>query len=225
MLFFSLFMACRGELAEEPIAKNISEPESHTVVTAPTEQPEKNIVPDTKEPKRVDTPSVQVQPSVSAENKSSAKPVQIVETTEKIKKESSVAVSEPIPPSVEEKPAELQKEQSNITKNIKKPTITKRPKYTKPGPSCVRSIKRVLRKKQGEVRFCYDQQKVKEPSLEGKITVQINVHKSRNSMWVKNDTLKSRGLRSCLKKKIKSWEFGTDCVGTSFKKSYSLVPG
>ena len=116
------------------------------------------------------------------------------------------------------------KEEKEAKTKIKQAPKKTTMRFAKPGPRCVRSIKQVLRRNNGDIRFCYDQQKVKDPTLEGKITLQINVYKQKNSMWVKKDTLKNRGLRTCLQKKIKSWEFEDSCVGTSFRKSYSLIP-
>lgn len=97
--------------------------------------------------------------------------------------------------------------------------------YTRPSPQCTQQLKKILRDKKGEILFCYDKQKLKKPSLEGAITVQINIHSARNSIWVKKDTLKDKGLRSCIKSKIKHWDFGSECYGASFRKSYTLVSG
>ena len=112
-----------------------------------------------------------------------------------------------------------------VEKKDETPTLTKKVQYSKPNQMCVSRIKRVLRAKNGDISFCYDKQKFKNPALEGSITVQINVHKSRNSIWVKRDTLKDKDLRSCMKSKIRDWDFGPDCYGATFKKSYKLVSG
>ena len=115
--------------------------------------------------------------------------------------------------------------QNEIVKTEEKPKAKKKVQYSKPNQQCVSKIKKVLKDKNGEISYCYDMQKFKNPTLEGSITVQINVHKSRNSIWVKKDTMKDKGFRSCMKSKIRDWDFGPDCRGASFKKSYKLVSG
>ena len=115
--------------------------------------------------------------------------------------------------------------QNEIVKAEEKPKAKKKVQYSKPNQQCVSKIKKVLKDKNGEISYCYDMQKFKNPTLEGSITVQINVHKSRNSIWVKKDTMKDKGFRSCMKSKIRDWDFGPDCRGASFKKSYKLVSG
>lgn len=164
--------------------------------------PEKTLVPvkqeETKEPVK---PEVETTSSVDEAEKIAQEEVKVVQ-------------EEKVTPPTEE-----------VVQKQEPPKVKKKVQYSKPNRMCVSKIKKVLRDKNGEISFCYDKQKFKNPALEGSITVQINVHKSRNSIWVKKDTLKDRGFRSCMKSKIRDWDFGPDCYGASFKKSYKLVSG
>ena len=160
-------------------------------------------------------------------------PAKKIENEEVAKGEQENPVSEGIPKSENEEvkienkePEEVSSVSSQeVIKKEEQPQAKKKVQYSKPNQMCVSKIKRVLKNKNGEISFCYDKQKFKNPDLEGSITVQINVHKSRNSIWVKKDTLKDKGFRSCMKSKIRDWDFGPDCYGASFKKSYKLVSG
>jgi hypothetical protein len=159
-----------------------------------------------------------------AENTNPSTEKKSIKPSSTISKEEIVKITENSLPVEEiQKPESDSKKQVGtiVPEKIKKKKRT----YAKPNPQCTHKIKKVLRKNKGEILFCYDQQVVKTPDLEGKITIQINIHQTQNSIWVKNDTLKDKGLRSCIKNKIRRWKFGSECHGTSFRKSYSLVAG
>ena len=129
---------------------------------------------------------------------------------------------------VVESPKEVVESPKEVVESPKTEIVTPKKtkvQYSRPTPQCTQRLKKILREKNGDILFCYDKQKIKRPSLEGNITVQINIHRKQNSIWVKKDTLKDKGLRSCIKSKIKHWEFGSECHGSSFKKSYKLVSG
>jgi len=132
------------------------------------------------------------------------------------------------PKEVVESPKEVVESPKEVVESPKAEIVTPKKtkvQYSRPTPQCTQRLKKILREKNGDILFCYDKQKIKRPSLEGNITVQINIHRKQNSIWVKKDTLKDKGLRSCIKSKIKHWEFGSECYGSSFKKSYKLVSG
>ena len=132
------------------------------------------------------------------------------------------------PKEVVESPKEVVESPKEVVESPKTEIVTPKKtkvQYSRPTPQCTQRLKKILREKNGDILFCYDKQKIKRPSLEGNITVQINIHRKQNSIWVKKDTLKDKGLRSCIKSKIKHWEFGSECHGSSFKKSYKLVSG
>ena len=226
MMFVVFLFSC---VTESELENSLSS-SNNTTVEKTESLVTKRIV--EKDPVRED--ATVVQPLVSSKNVSNTKILE-KNPVENIKSERKEAVSDtPESNSLTAKNVEesrtvevpsssvVQSSTKEKVKIVQTPKKTMR--FSKPGPKCVRSIKQVLRRNNGDIRFCYDQQKVKDPSLEGKITLQINVYKKKNSMSVKKDTLKSRGLRTCLQKKIKSWEFEDSCVGTSFRKSYSLIP-
>jgi len=230
MLFVAFLFSCVTDSDPEPTFSSSSNnavetTEKFVVKTIAQEEPvrkEVPVVPPLVTPKSIEKTSV-VDNNVAPEIEK-----KVQEDTSEDPNEKSLtakAMEEARMPEAEKEAADSKEEkETTATKAKMTPAPKKTMRFSKPGPKCVRTIKQVLRTKNGDVRFCYDQQKVKDPSLEGKITLQINVYKRKNSMSVKKDTLKSRGLRTCLQKKIKSWEFGDACVGTSFRKSYSLIP-
>lgn len=229
MLFVAFLFSCVTDSDPEPTFSSSSNSavettEKFVVKTIAQEEPvrkEVPVVPPLVTPKSIEKTNV-VDNNVAPEIE---KKVQEDTSEDPNKKSLAKAMEEARIPEAEKEEADSKEEkETKATKAKITPAPKKTVRFSKPGPKCVRTIKQVLRTKNGDVRFCYDQQKVKDPSLEGKITLQINVYKRKNSMSVKKDTLKSRGLRTCLQKKIKSWEFGDACVGTSFRKSYSLIP-
>ena len=111
-----------------------------------------------------------------------------------------------------------------VEKTTPKKAVAKkrRPRDT---ASCTRKIKGVLHRSKQQVLSCYDQEALKHPSLKGDFTVQIDIRQGYNKIRVSKDTLKNRNFRSCVTTKMKKWDFGKNCSGISFKKSYVLAAG
>lgn len=228
-MLFSIFIF--GCMQDEPIVdRGNSQSEAHTVQELKTKQ-------DFEIKKEIKPVVVETSKTVIQKDTSSTEPLVSAEKIKKPEEEEkkTVALENPV-----EEPQESENEQlktkeevaatpqtasTSVSQIEEKPKVKKKVQYSKPNQMCVSKIKKVLKSKNGEISYCYDMQKFKNPTLEGSITVQINVHKSRNSIWVKRDTMKDKGFRSCMKSKIRDWDFGPDCYGASFKKSYKLVSG
>ena len=227
-MLFSIFIF--GCMQDEPIVdQGNSQSEAHTIQELKSKQ-------DFEIKKEIKPVVVETSKKVIQKETSSTEPLLNTKKTEKPEEDvkKTAAVENPV-----EEPQKSEKEQlktkeeaiatpqtaSTPVSQIEKPKVKKKTQYSKPNQMCVSKIKKVLKSKNGEISYCYDMQKFKNPTLEGSITVQINVHKSRNSIWVKKDTMKDKGFRSCMKSKIRDWDFGPDCYGASFKKSYKLVSG
>ena len=219
MLFSIFIFGCMQE--ERIIDKDIAtERVVHERQEATTVQQRKESKPSSA-PKEsiVDKPQRRVPVSPPPTPITAEKPIETGPlNTEAVEPKETVASKEPVESKEVVAPKIVEKKEET-------PKAKKKVQYSKPNQMCVSRIKKVLRDKNGEISFCYDRQKARNPDLEGSITVQINVHKSRNSIWVKKDTLKDKNFRSCMKSKIRDWDFGSDCYGASFKKSYKLVSG
>jgi len=90
------------------------------------------------------------------------------------------------------------------------------------GGKCKVEIKSVVRKKQGNINFCYDQAVANDPSLAGKIKIKVVIKKSGHKISFASGSLKSKKLESCIKRKVKKWKFPSNCEGVPFQKTYIL---
>ena len=98
----------------------------------------------------------------------------------------------------------------------------KKRRSTKSSSQCQKKIDRVMRKAKRRVQFCYNREMIKSPYLKGDFLLSIRVGKSKNSVKVYRDTVKSTRFKTCVVEKIEGYDFGSQCVGVSFKKKYVL---
>jgi len=87
---------------------------------------------------------------------------------------------------------------------------------------CDAEIKKVVKKKQGNINFCYDRAVKEDSSLAGNIKLQITIKSGKNTVKFKKDDLKSSSFSSCIKRKVKKWKFDSKCNGITFQKTYIL---
>ena len=180
MLFAALLFSCWTETETIPTADR----EEIPTVIEETKKLEEKMV----RKNRIEKTPSHVLPSPPKET-AIPDSIQPVATKEEIKPSSEKTVqSSRIQAPEEVAPTEQAQEPKAEKKMTTAPKKSRR--FTKPGPKCVQTIKKVLRRKNGDVRSCYDQQKVKNPDLEGKITLQINVYGNKNSMRVKGSNEK-----------------------------------
>ena len=87
---------------------------------------------------------------------------------------------------------------------------------------CDAEIKKVLKKKQGNINFCYDRAVKDDDSLAGNIKLRITIKSSKNKVSFAKDDLKSKSFSDCIKRKVKKWKFDSKCNGITFQKTYIL---
>ena len=87
---------------------------------------------------------------------------------------------------------------------------------------CDAEIKKVLKKKQGNINFCYDRAVKDDDSLAGNIKLRITIKSGTNKVSFAKDDLKSKSFSSCIKRKVKKWKFDSKCNGITFQKTYIL---
>ena len=87
---------------------------------------------------------------------------------------------------------------------------------------CDAEIKKVLKKKQGNINFCYDRAVKDDDSLAGNIKLRITIKSGKNKVSFAKDDLKSKSFSSCIKRKVKKWKFDSKCNGITFQKTYIL---
>jgi hypothetical protein len=87
---------------------------------------------------------------------------------------------------------------------------------------CDTDIKKVVKKKQGNINFCYDRVVKDDASLAGKIKLSITIKSGGNKVSFAKDDIKSKDLTSCIKRKVKKWKFPPKCDTITFQKTYIL---
>lgn len=83
-------------------------------------------------------------------------------------------------------------------------------------------IARVVKKKLGAVRYCYERQLAANPNLYGKIKVQFVIAPTGkvSTQSIKSTTMKSALVEGCILRKIKRWAFPLPKGGTEVAVSY-----
>jgi hypothetical protein len=70
------------------------------------------------------------------------------------------------------------------------------------------AIKEVVRRKSGQVKYCYDQRLKENPNISGRLVVDISIAGGRvASVIIAENTTGDSGLESCVIRKIKTWAF------------------
>ena len=106
--------------------------------------------------------------------------------------------------------------------NVRKKVKVQSGSMKSSGGKCKVEIKSVVRKKQGNINFCYDQAVANDPSLSGKIKIKVVIKKSGHKISFASGSLKSKKLENCIKRKVKKWTFPSNCEGVPFQKTYIL---
>jgi TonB family protein len=70
-------------------------------------------------------------------------------------------------------------------------------------------IRRVIRRHLNEVRFCYEKELVRTPTLAGRLTLQFTINAAGQviAATVPSSTLNNPALESCAVAAVKAWEF------------------
>lgn len=69
-------------------------------------------------------------------------------------------------------------------------------------------IKKVVRAKAGQVKYCYDQRLKENPNISGRIAVDVSISGGRvTSVNIAENTTGDKGLESCVTRKIRAWRF------------------
>ena len=67
-----------------------------------------------------------------------------------------------------------------------------------------------------------DREVKKNPSLAGRIMINLTINSGKNKVKFPTDTLKSENLKKCIKRKVKKWKFPSKCKGVMVSKTYVL---
>ncbi len=86
-------------------------------------------------------------------------------------------------------------------------------------------IRRVVRRHRREVRYCYEQELIKDPYLQGKVTVSFVIQTSGRvtSSVVKSSTLRNNRVERCVVGKIRRWVFPEPKGGGLVRVTYPFV--
>lgn len=77
------------------------------------------------------------------------------------------------------------------------------------------NVESVVRKRSGQLQYCYEEQLRSDPSLGGRVEVQWNVANQRvTAVSVINNTTGNDALAQCIAKKIKRWRFDSETEGS-----------
>jgi hypothetical protein len=69
-------------------------------------------------------------------------------------------------------------------------------------------IKKVVRAKAGQVKYCYDQRLKENPNISGRIAVDVSISGGRvTSVVIAENTTGDKGLETCVQRKIRAWRF------------------
>lgn len=78
------------------------------------------------------------------------------------------------------------------------------------------NLESVVRKKEGQLSYCYEEQLRSDPSLSGRVEVQWNVSSQRvTSAAIVVNTTGNDALAGCIVRKIKRWRFPADVQGST----------
>lgn len=73
------------------------------------------------------------------------------------------------------------------------------------------AIKDVVRRKAGQVKYCYDQRLKENPNISGRIAVDVSIAGGRvTNVIIAENTTGDSALESCVTRKIKTWRFPED---------------
>ncbi len=90
-------------------------------------------------------------------------------------------------------------------------------------------IRRIVRAHINEVRFCYNQGLVKDPTLEGKVSIQFTIGPTGKvpAAVVASETLGDKNVANCIAKAVKRWKFPKPSGGGNVVVTYpfKLEPG
>lgn len=78
-------------------------------------------------------------------------------------------------------------------------------------------IKKTVRKYQGQIQSCYEQQLKSNPNLGGRVAVEIEITSGRvTTVVVAENTTGDSALASCISKRIRGWRFASDVTDSVY---------
>ncbi|MCA9711505.1 MAG: TonB family protein [Myxococcales bacterium] len=86
-------------------------------------------------------------------------------------------------------------------------------------------IRRIVRAHINEVRYCYNQGLVKDPSLEGRVAVQFTISPAGSVpvAVVADSSIKDENVAKCIAKAVKRWKFPKPAGGGNVVVTYPFV--
>jgi TonB family protein len=101
----------------------------------------------------------------------------------------------------------------------------------KPGELAVRGtldreiVRRTIRRHLNEVKYCYETQLVRRPSLAGRLSVQFAIAPSGQvaTAVVQSSTLEDAAVESCVVQAVRRWDFPRPVGGGTVIVSYPFV--
>ncbi|MFT7519831.1 MAG: outer membrane biosynthesis protein TonB, partial [Kiritimatiellia bacterium] len=76
------------------------------------------------------------------------------------------------------------------------------------------NVEAVIRKRSGQLQYCYEEQLRGDPSLGGRVEVQFQINNMRvTTANIVNNTTGNDALAQCILKKVKRWRFAADTAG------------
>jgi hypothetical protein len=79
------------------------------------------------------------------------------------------------------------------------------------------AIRKVVRAKSGQVKYCYDQRLKENPNISGRLEVEVSISGGRvTSVSILENSTGDSVLESCAQRKIRSWRFPADVENTIY---------
>ena len=88
---------------------------------------------------------------------------------------------------------------------------------------CSIDIKKIVRKKKGNIGYCYDRLVKSYASAAGRLDLTIKIQDTGNKVTIAKGSIKNKDFHRCIKRKVKKWKFPKNCVNVTFKKTYILT--
>ncbi|MDP6933052.1 MAG: AgmX/PglI C-terminal domain-containing protein, partial [Myxococcota bacterium] len=86
-------------------------------------------------------------------------------------------------------------------------------------------IKTVLRKYSGQVQYCYEQRLKEDPSISGRIEIEVDIQGGRvRGVTITDNTTGDSALESCVTGKVRRWRFPADATMIAYLP-FALSPG
>jgi len=85
----------------------------------------------------------------------------------------------------------------------------------KPDPICMNNIRQVVRRKQAQINYCHTKALKTDPDLSGKIVAVVSIENGTvTDVNTSKNKFGSQELKTCIERKISTWEFLPKCTET-----------